>query len=64
MNKFVTGLAAVALPCAAFAGAYGEMFRDGHLRFDYTPQEIASLEQAASQELEDSLAALTAVPAQ
>lgn len=64
MNKFFTGLAAVALPCAAFAGAYGEMFRDGHLRFDYTPQEIASLEQAASQELEDSLAALTAVPAQ
>ena len=64
MNKLVTGLAAVALPCAAFAGAYGEMFRDGHLRFDYTPQEIASLEQAASQELEDSLAALTAVPAQ
>lgn len=57
-------MAAVALPCAAFAGAYGEMFRDGHLRFDYTPQEIASLEQAASQELEDSLAALTAVPAQ
>ena len=54
----------MALPCAAFAGAYGEMFRDGHLRFDYTPQEIASLEQAASQELEDSLAALTAVPAQ
>ena len=64
MNKFVTGLAAVALPCAAFAGAYGEMFRDGHLRFDYTPQEIASLERAASQQLEDSLAALTAVPAQ
>ena len=57
-------MAAVALPCAAFAGAYGEMFRDGHLRFDYTPQEIASLEQAASQELEDGLAALTAVPAQ
>lgn len=57
-------MAAVALPCAAFAGAYGEMFRDGHLRFDYTPQEIASLERAASQQLEDSLAALTAVPAQ
>ena len=64
MNKFVTGLAAVALPCAAFAGAYGEMFRDGHLRFDYTPQEIASLERAASQQLEDNLTALTAVPAQ
>ena len=64
MNKFVTGLAAVALPCAAFAGAYGEMFRDGHLRFDYTPQEIASLERAASQQLEDNLAALTALPAQ
>lgn len=64
MNKFFTGLAAVALPCAAFAGAYGEMFRDGHLRFDYTPQEIASLERAASQQLEDNLTALTAVPAQ
>ena len=57
-------MAAVALPCAAFAGAYGEMFRDGHLRFDYTPQEIASLERAASQQLEDNLTALTAVPAQ
>ena len=57
-------MAAVALPCAAFAGAYGEMFRDGHLRFDYTPQEIASLERAASQQLEDNLAALTALPAQ
>ncbi len=64
MNKFFTGLAAVALPCAAFAGAYGEMFRDGHLRFDYTPQKIASLERAASQQLEDNLTALTAVPAQ
>ena len=64
MNKFFTGLAAVALPCAAFAGAYGEMFRDGHLRFDYTPQEIASLERAASQQLEDNLTALTALPAQ
>lgn len=57
-------MAAVALPCAAFAGAYGEMFRDGHLRFDYTPQEIASLERAASQQLEDNLTALTALPAQ
>ena len=64
MNKIVTGLAAVALPCAAFAGAYGEMFRDGHLRFDYTPQEIAALEQSASNELEENLTALTALPAQ
>ena len=63
MNKFFTGLAAVALPCAAFAGAYGDMFRDGHLRFDYSPQEIASLEECASEELEKNLAALTAVPA-
>ena len=55
-------MAAVALPCAAFAGAYGDMFREGHLRFDYTPQEIASLEASASEELEKNLAALTAVP--
>ena len=37
------GLAAFALPCAAFAGAYGDMFKNGHLRFDYTPQEISAM---------------------
>ncbi len=62
MKKLVTSLAAVALPCAAFAGAYGEMFRHGHLRFDYTPQEISALEATAAAELEANLSTLTAVP--
>ncbi len=57
-------LAAMALPCAAFAGAYGDMFKNGHLRFDYTPKEIAALEAQAAQELEVNLNFLAKIPAQ
>ena len=57
-------LAALALPCAAFAGAYGDMFKNGHLRFDYTPKEIAALEAQAAQELEVNLNFLAKIPAQ
>ena len=57
-------VAALALPCAAFAGAYGDMFKDGHLRFDYTPQEIAALEAQAAKELEVNLNFLAKIPAQ
>ena len=64
MNKVMSGLAALALPCAAFAGAYGDMFKDGHLRFDYTPQEISSLEAQAAGELQVNLDFLARIPAQ
>lgn len=57
-------VAALALPCAAFAGAYGDMFKNGHLRFDYTPKEIAALEAQAAQELEVNLNFLAKIPAQ
>ena len=57
-------VAALALPCAAFAGAYGDMFKGGHLRFDYTPQEIAALEAQAAKELEVNLNFLAKIPAQ
>ena len=63
MKKLITSLAALTLPCAAFAGAYSKMFADGHLRFDYTPQEIAALESSARQELDANLGALTQVAA-
>ena len=56
-------VAALTLPCAAFAGAYGEMFKNGHLRFDYTPQEISALEERAAQELDINLNFLAAIPA-
>ena len=59
----MTGLAALALPCAAFAGAYGDMFKNGHLRFDYTPQEISSLEAQAAKELDVNLNFLVNIPA-
>ena len=58
----MTGLAALALPCAAFAGAYGDMFKNGHLRFDYTPQEISSLEAQAAKELDVNLNFLVNIP--
>ena len=64
MNKMMMSLAALALPCAAFAGAYGDMFKNGHLRFDYTPKEIAALEAQAAQELEVNLNFLAKIPAQ
>ena len=57
------GVAALTLPCAAFAGAYGDMFKNGHLRFDYTPQEISALEQRAAEELDINLNFLAAIPA-
>ena len=60
----MTGLAALALPCAAFAGAYGDMFKNGHLRFDYTPQEITSLEAQAAKELDVNLNFLVHIPTQ
>lgn len=63
MKKLITSLAALTLPCAAFAGAYSKMFANGHLRFDYTPQEIAALESSARQELDANLGALTQVAA-
>ena len=58
------GVAALTLPCAAFAGAYGDMFKDGQLRFDYTPQEISSLEAQAAKELDVNLNFLVNIPAQ
>ena len=58
------GLAAVTLPCAVFSGAYGEMFKNGNLRFDYTPQEISALEEKASRELSQNLDFLVNIPAQ
>lgn len=64
MKKMMMGLAAVTLPCAVFAGAYGEMFKNGTLRFDYTPQEISALEQQAAQELSQNLNFLVNIPAQ
>lgn len=64
MKKMMMGLAAVTLPCAVFSGAYGDMFKDGQLRFDYTPQEISALEQQASQELSQNLDFLVNIPAQ
>lgn len=64
MKKMMMGLAAVTLPCAVFAGAYGEMFKNGTLRFDYTPQEISALEEQASQELSQNLNFLVNIPAQ
>lgn len=64
MNKMMMSVAALALPCAAFAGAYGDMFKDGPLRFDYTPQEIAALEAQAAKELEVNLNFLAKIPAQ
>lgn len=60
----MVGLAAFTLPCAVFAGAYGEMFKNGNLRFDYTPQEISALEEQASQELSQNLDFLVNIPAQ
>ena len=57
------GVAALTLPCAAFAGAYGDMFKNGHLRFDYTPQEISALEQRAAEELDINLNFLATIPA-
>ena len=56
-------MAALTLPCAAFAGAYGDMFKNGHLRFDYTPQEISALEERAAKELDINLNFLVAIPA-
>lgn len=56
-------VAALTLPCAAFAGAYGDMFKNGHLRFDYTPQEISALEERAAKELDINLNFLAAIPA-
>lgn len=56
-------MAALTLPCAAFAGAYGDMFKNGHLRFDYTPQEISALEKRAAKELDINLNFLAAIPA-
>ena len=64
MKKMMMGLAAVTLPCAVFSGAYGEMFKNGTLRFDYTPQEISALEEKASQELSQNLDFLVNIPAQ
>lgn len=58
------GLAAVTLPCAVFSGAYGEMFKNGTLRFDFAPQEISALEEKASQELSQNLDFLVNIPAQ
>lgn len=63
MKKMLISLAAVALPCASFAGAYGEMFKNGVLRFDYTPQEITALEAQAAQELNQNLNFLVHIPA-
>lgn len=56
-------MAALTLPCAAFAGAYGDMFKNGYLRFDYTPQEISALEERAAKELDINLNFLAAIPA-
>ncbi len=56
-------MAALTLPCAAFAGAYGDMFKNRHLRFDYTPQEISALEERAAKELDINLNFLAAIPA-
>lgn len=56
-------MAALTLPCAAFAGVYGDMFKNGHLRFDYTPQEISALEERAAKELDINLNFLAAIPA-
>lgn len=56
-------MAALTLPCTAFAGAYGDMFKNGHLRFDYTPQEISALEERAAKELDINLNFLAAIPA-
>ena len=56
-------MAALTLPCAAFAGAYGDMFKNGHLCFDYTPQEISALEERAAKELDINLNFLAAIPA-
>ena len=63
MNKIIMGMAALTLPCAAFAGAYGDMFKNGYLRFDYTPQEISALEERAAKELDINLNFLAAIPA-
>ena len=64
MKKIMMGLASFTLPCAVFAGAYGEMFKNGNLRFDYTPQEISALEKQASKELSQNLNFLVSIPAQ
>ncbi len=58
------GLAAFTLPCAAFAGAYGDMFKNGVLRFDYTPKEITALEEQASKELNANLDFMVRIPAE
>lgn len=63
MNKIIMSMAALTLPCAAFAGAYGDMFKNGHLRFDYTPQEISALEERAAKALDINLNFLAAIPA-
>lgn len=63
MNKIIMSMAALTLPCAAFAGVYGDMFKNGHLRFDYTPQEISALEERAAKELDINLNFLAAIPA-
>ncbi|WP_428042509.1 M3 family metallopeptidase [Candidatus Avelusimicrobium fimicolum] len=63
MNKIIMSMAALTLPCAAFAGAYGDMFKNRHLRFDYTPQEISALEERAAKELDINLNFLAAIPA-
>ena len=39
------------------------MFKNGHLRFDYTPQEISALEERAAKELDINLNFLAAIPA-
>lgn len=62
MKKLMTVLTAVALTAPLFGGAYNKMFKDGLLRFDYSPAELSALEQQARAELEQNLSAVAAVP--
>lgn len=55
---------ALTFPFAVFGGAYDKMFKDGVLRFDYTPREINALAQQAEDELNVNLRFLAGISSQ
>lgn len=63
MKKILMTITALTLPFAAFAGAYDQMFQNGALRFDYTPQEINRLARQAEEELAQNLQAVADISA-
>lgn len=64
MKKILMTVTALTIPFCAFSGAYEQMFKDGVLRFDYTPQEINTLAQQAEDELAANLNAVAGITEQ